>query len=39
VTSEESNGKGDGEVSPVNHFTTPATGEIVAYPQPAAQSK
>ncbi len=29
VTSEESNGKGDGEESTVSHFTTPAPGELV----------
>jgi phosphodiesterase/alkaline phosphatase D-like protein len=35
VTSEGSDGKGDGEVSPVNQFTTPASGELVqAFPQP-----
>jgi hypothetical protein len=40
VTSEESNGKGDGEESPVNHFTTPASGELVqAFPQPVAPPK
>jgi Purple acid Phosphatase, N-terminal domain len=40
VTSTESNGKGDGEESPVNHFTTPASGELVeAFPQPGAQPK
>jgi hypothetical protein len=38
VTSAESDGKGDGEQSPVNHFTTPASGELVqAFPQPGAQ--
>jgi hypothetical protein len=40
VTTTESNGKGDGEESPVNHFTTPASGELVeAFPQPVAQPK
>jgi Purple acid Phosphatase, N-terminal domain len=40
VTSTESNGKGDGEESPVNHFTTPASGELVqAFPQPVVQPK
>jgi phosphodiesterase/alkaline phosphatase D-like protein len=42
VTSTESNGKGDGEESPVNHFTTPASGELVQafpQPQPGAQPK
>jgi phosphodiesterase/alkaline phosphatase D-like protein len=40
VTSMESNGKADGEKSPVNHFTTPNSGQpIVAYPQPIAQQR
>jgi hypothetical protein len=40
VTSMESNGKADGEKSPVSHFTTPASGQpIVAYPQPIAQQR
>jgi phosphodiesterase/alkaline phosphatase D-like protein len=42
VTSTESNGKGDGEESPVNHFTTPASGELVQafqQPQPGTQQK
>ena len=40
VTSEESNGKGDGEASTVSHFTTPASGELVeALPQPVVQPK
>jgi hypothetical protein len=40
VTTTESNGKGDGEESPVNHFTTPASGELFqAFPQPGAQPK
>jgi hypothetical protein len=40
VTSEESNGKGDGEESTVSHFTTPASGEFVTpLPQPGAQPK
>jgi hypothetical protein len=35
VSSMESSGESDGVKSPVNQFTTPATGErIVAYPQP-----
>jgi phosphodiesterase/alkaline phosphatase D-like protein len=35
VTSTESDGKIDGEKSPVSQFTTPGPGErIVAYPQP-----
>jgi hypothetical protein len=40
VTSMESNGNSDGEDSPVNHFTTPASGERVeALPQSVAQPK
>ena len=40
VTSEESSGKGDGEQSPVNHFTTPGSGELVeAFPQPGPQPR
>jgi hypothetical protein len=40
VTSMETNGKGDGEVSPVNQFTTPSSGERVeAYPQPVPQPR
>jgi phosphodiesterase/alkaline phosphatase D-like protein len=40
VTSTESDGKDDGEVSPVNHFTTPTSGERVeAYPQLVPQPK
>jgi hypothetical protein len=40
VTSTESNGKSDGEESPVNNFTTPAAGEhIEAYPQPVQQPR
>jgi phosphodiesterase/alkaline phosphatase D-like protein len=40
VTSTGSDGNGDGEVSPVNHFTTPTSGERVeAYPQPVVQPK
>jgi phosphodiesterase/alkaline phosphatase D-like protein len=41
VTSIESNGKSDGEESPVRHFTTPDPGAIIAAspPQVAPQSK
>ena len=40
VTSEESSGKGDGEQSPVNHFNTPGSGELVeAFPQPGPQPR
>jgi hypothetical protein len=40
VTSMESNGKGDGEESPVNHFTTASSGERVeAYPEPVQQPR
>jgi phosphodiesterase/alkaline phosphatase D-like protein len=40
VTSMESNGKSDGVESPINHFTTPASGErIEAYPQPVQRPR
>jgi hypothetical protein len=36
VTSIESNGKGDGEESAVNRFTTPGPGEVIAASPPQA---
>lgn len=40
VTSMDSNGKSDGEKSPVNHFTTPGSGErMEAFPQPVPRPK
>jgi hypothetical protein len=40
VTTTESNGTGDGEESPVNHFTTPASGGLVqVFQQPGPQPR